>query len=650
MCGIAGLVDRSLSTDGLAALAARMAGTLVHRGPDEGQTWCDHGAGIALGFRRLAIVDLSAAGRQPMTSASGRFVIAYNGEIYNAEEMRHTLGARVPRWRGHSDTEVLLEWIALRGLRSALQAANGMFAIALWDRHERTLSLARDRMGKKPLYWWRSAGRIVFGSELRALRCHPELPQEIDPGALASYLRHGYVLHPATIHRGVAQLAPGHVVIIDAEGRGEPAPYWTLADVARTGLGKPFAGTDAEAVERLGTVLGEAVRRRLVSDVPLGAFLSGGIDSSTIVALMQRATGKPVRSFTIGFEESGFNEAPHAAAVARHIGTDHTELVVTASDALDVIPRLPEIYDEPFADSSAIPTYLVSALARRHVTVALSGDGGDELLAGYGRYVDAQRLIATADRIPGPLRRSAAGALTMLSAEGWDRLLAPMPRAVRSRLTGDRLLKLAGIAGASGDELYRALISIWPEPHAAMSPALAGAAERETALSDPALAALLPSLVPRLCYRDTLTYLPGDILTKVDRASMAVSLEARAPLLDPDVVAFAWSLPERLKFRDGEGKWLLRQLAFRLVPRPLLDRPKSGFAIPIADWLRGPLRSWAEDLLSPRSLADSGLLAADVIRRRWQEHLTGARTWSYQLWTVLMLLAWQRRHGGPRVA
>ncbi|HRD76236.1 MAG TPA: asparagine synthase (glutamine-hydrolyzing) [Hyphomicrobiaceae bacterium] len=646
MCGIAGLVDPSLSPGEIARLAERMAQSILHRGPDEGQTWVEPDAGVALAFRRLAIVDLSTAGRQPMTSDSRRYVIVYNGEIYNAEEMRRALGADVPCWRGHSDTEVLLEWIARRGIASALEKANGMFALALWDRSERRLTLARDRMGKKPLYWWRDGRRIVFGSELRALGCHPALPRGIDRSALAGYLRHGYMLHPYTIYAGVGQLPPGHVVTIGPGGGGEPQPFWSLAEVARRGRRELFAGDDAAALEELGNRLGSAVRRRLVSDVPLGAFLSGGIDSSTIVALMQQGAAAPVRTFAIGFEEDAFNEAPHAAAVARHLGTDHTELVVTAKAALDVIPRLADIYDEPFADSSAIPTCIVSALARQHVTVALSGDGGDELFAGYDRYRDAERLMRTAGRLPLPLRRLGSSAVSRLSTASLDLMIRPLPERVRRRLSGDRLKKLGAIAGHSGDELYRALISIWPDPAAVLNPDLGPVAEPASALTDTALPDLIAEPISRLAYRDARSYLPDDILTKVDRASMAVSLEARAPLLDPEVVAFAYALPERFKVRDGEAKWLLRRLAYKLVPRPLLDRPKSGFAVPIGTWLRGPLKDWADDLVSERSLRDSGLLDPAVVRTTWSEHLAGARNWSFQIWTVLMLLAWQRRHGG----
>ena len=638
MCGIAGFIDptRLGDAEGSARLARAMADTIAHRGPDEGEAWADPASGVGLGFRRLAIIDVSAAGRQPMRSASGRYTIVYNGEIYNAEDLRGELGPRAPHWRGHSDTEVLLAAIEAYGFDAALRRVIGMFAIALWDGEERRLLLARDRLGKKPLYWARAAsGAVVFGSELRALLAHPGITRTLDRDAVALYLRHGYVPHPRTIYAGISQLPPGHVA--EFSGRSQQVrAYWSLADTVAAGAREPFAGSAEEAVDALDRLLADAVRRRLVSDVPLGALLSGGIDSSTIVALMQAQSRVPVRTFAIGFGEASHDESVHARAVARHLGADHTELIVTPDMARDVIPSLPDIYDEPFADSSAIPTYLVSRLARQHVTVALSGDGGDELFSGYTRYGQAEQFERRVAALAAPIRRAGASAVRALSPETWTRLLGPLGIG----LAGDKLHKLAPMLDHTPDGFYRELISLWSAP----CEIVRGAADPPTVMSDPAVERLMPDFASRMMYRDTMMYLPDDILTKVDRASMAVSLEARAPLLDHRVVALAWSLPMSLSVRDGERKWILRRVLDRYVPRTLVDRPKAGFAVPIGAWLRGPLKAWAEDLLSAASLARDDLLEPQPIRQRWQEHLSGARNWQHQLWAVLMLEAWRRRH------
>jgi asparagine synthase (glutamine-hydrolysing) len=646
MCGIAGIHDpiSPQPADALLRLAAAMARTLIHRGPDEGQTWADGTTGTGFGFQRLAIQDVSAGGRQPMTSASGRCTIAYNGEIYSSAEMRAQLGAGVPRYRGHSDTEVLLEACEAWGVERTLPQLIGKFAFALIERDTRRLWLVRDRMGIKPLYWTRWGGGIAFASELRALRVLPGIANEIDRDTLSAYVRHAYFPNPHTVYRGVQQLPPGHFLCLEPGKAPHISPYWTLAGQVENGRANPFAGGDSEATDTLENLLTDAVRRRMIADVPLGAFLSGGYDSSTVVALMQKTAARPVRTFSIGFEDESFDEARHAKAVARHLGTDHTELYVTPKDALDVIPKLADIYDEPFADPSQIPTYLVSKLARQHVTVALSGDGGDELFAGYNRYSQADLIRRRAGLIPEVFRRAGAHAIRQVSPGAWDRFFALAPARLRIPAAGDKLYKLADVAAADPDAFYMKLVSCWQDPGAVVS----GAHEPMTAVSDPRITAFMPDFVDRMQYRDTLTYLPDDILAKVDRASMAVSLEARVPLIDHRVVAFAWSLPQHFKLRQGERKWLLRQVLYRHVPPHLVDRPKMGFGVPIDRWLRGPLRDWAEDLLDEQRLKEGGLIDPVPVRARWAEHLSGRRNWQYSLWTILMLEAWRRRWQGTQ--
>ena len=641
MCGITGFWTRGRGTVTSAdETIARMAGALKHRGPDDGQVWADAAAGIHLGFRRLAIQDISAAGAQPMPSASGRFVCCYNGEIYNVEALRGELSPAAGNWRGHSDTEVMLAGFEAWGLERTLERIAGMFAIALWDRQERTLMLARDRLGKKPLYWCLAGDTLLFGSELRALRAHSSFRGDLNRDAIALYLRHGCFPHPHTVYRNVQQLAPGQMLRLGPSGEPRIESFWRLADVVEAGQAKPFAGTDTEAIDALDDRLRLAVRERMVSDVPLGAFLSGGYDSSLVVALMQRLSAKPVRTFSIGFHEAGYDEARHAKAVAAHLGTDHTELYVTSTEAQAVIPRLPDIYDEPFADASQIPTYLVAQMARRDVTVAVSGDGGDEVFAGYNRYAQAARFDRHASHIPKPLRQAAAAGIGLFSPPAWDRAAKVLPSRLRPALLGDKLHKLAGAVTEDGDGFYHRLVSQWDDVASVMP----GSSEPMTAARDPSLVGAVPDFVARMQYRDTLTYLPDDILTKVDRASMAVSLEARAPLLDHRVVAFAWSLPMHMKLRGGEKKWLLRQLLYRHVPEALVDRPKMGFGVPIDSWLRGPLRDWAENLLSERHLRESGVFLPGPVRARWHQHLSGTRNWQYALWPVLMFEAWLDRY------
>jgi len=613
-----------------------MTESLRHRGPDDGGVWLDEAAGLAFGHRRLSILDLSPAGHQPMLSADGRFCIAYNGEVFNHAELRAELEAEGCRFQGHSDTEIILEAMAIWGVEATVKRLIGMFAIALWDRRDRRLVLARDRLGIKPLYWGRFGGLWLFGSELKALRAHPDWTPRLHRPAIAGFLRHNCVPAPLTAYERVFKLEPGWLLTIESEGEGEPVHtrYWDAREVAKAGIADRLQGSDAELADRLEALLKDAVGRRMVADVPVGAFLSGGIDSTVVAALMQAQAPGQVRTFSVGFESGGFDEAPYAAAVARHLGTQHTELYATGQDALDIVPKLAEWFDEPFADSSQIPTYLVSALTRKHVTVALSGDGGDELFAGYNRHRLAARMGPFLSAVPLSLRKWAGSALCRLPA-GLDRRLAalPIPQA------GDKLRKLGGILSSEDtDAMYRRLVSHW-EPGQLMP----GTPEPDTVLFDRSLRHEIPDPVERMQFLDLVTYLPDDILTKVDRASMAVALEARVPLLDHRLVEFSWRLPPDVKMRGGTGKWLLRQVLYRHVPKPLMDRPKMGFGVPLAEWLRGPLRDWAENLLDENRLRQAGLLDAATVRRYWAEHLSGARNLEYQLWDILMLEAWRDR-------
>jgi asparagine synthase (glutamine-hydrolysing) len=695
MCGFLGFLggvagmdgDEALRQGSEQALLCRMSDTLIHRGPDDGGYWSDSEQRIGLGHRRLSIVDLSSAGHQPMVSASGRYVISFNGEIYNHLDLRKELdgvdcraslamtdtGAGVttgwiaasampPRndevvvssrgqhgrgdpvtWRGHSDTETLLAGIEAWGLEATLKKSIGMFAIALWDRQTRTLTLARDRMGEKPLYYgWQGGGNervFLFGSELKALKAHPAFAADIDRGALCLLLRHNYIPAPYSIYQGIAKLEPGCLLSVSL---AQPEPriwkYWDVVEVARAGVTKPFAGTPEQAVDALEVLAKDAVRQQMMADVPLGAFLSGGIDSSTVVALMQAQSSRPVKTFTIGFNEAGYNEAVRAKAVARHLGTEHTELYVTPKQAMEVIPRLPGLYCEPFADSSQIPTFLVSQLAKQHVTVSLSGDAGDELFCGYNRYQITENLWRKLTLVPAPLRALVAKGITAFSPTTWDSLAGIIPGAGRYTALGDKLHKGAGVlASTTVDELYLGMVSHLRNP----SEWVIGGQEPATHLTG--LRHDLGGLndVERMMALDAISYLPDDILVKLDRAAMGVSLESRVPFLDHRIVEFAWSLPLGYKLRDGHTKWALRQVLYRHVPKELIERPKMGFGIPLHDWLRGPLRDWAESLLDENRLKREGYFHPAPIRQMWAEHLLGNRNWANHLWGVLMFQAWQ---------
>lgn len=600
MCGLTGFVSPVAPADEMLRTVRRMCETLAHRGPDDAGEWVDAEAGVAIGFRRLAIIDLSPAGHQPMTSPSGRYVVTLNGEIYNFEDLRRELDAQ---WRGHSDTEVMAAAFEAWGVEGAVKRFNGMFAIAVWDRRLRRLHLIRDRMGVKPLYYGFAGRTLVYGSELKALRQHPDFDARIDRDALNLFLRFMYVPAPYSIYEGISKLMPGTILTFDPATRETSTTvYWSVHEAAVRGTANRFRGSEEEASRQLESLLRDAVRIRMVADVPLGVFLSGGVDSSAVTAMIQAESATPVRSFSIGFADAAYNEAPFAAAVARHLGTDHTELIMTADDVVNVIPRLPSMYDEPFADSSQIPTHLVAALARKHVTVTLSGDGGDELFGGYRRYFIGQRVLRTLGAIPSPLR-SPLG-----------RLLAAIP--------GRRAGKVARTFRANDpDALYFELVSHWPVGKNPIR-------ETNPPITDP---------IERMMFFDQVSYLPDDILAKVDRASMAASLEAREPLLDYRLVEFAWTLPLSMKVRAGRGKRVLRRVLNRYVPEALIERPKMGFGMPLETWLRGRLRDWAESLLDPSAIR---LIDPAPVRAKWEEHLAGKSDWQYHLWAVLMLQAW----------
>jgi asparagine synthase (glutamine-hydrolysing) len=615
-----------------------MCDAIVHRGPDDSGEWIDDECGVALGFRRLSIIDVSQAGHQPMLSASGRFVITFNGEIYNFEDLRRELreAGAAPSFRGHSDTEVMLAAFEAWGVEASVKRFNGMFAIALWDRERRRLHLIRDRMGVKPMYYGFGRRTFLYGSELKALRQHPDFIGTIDRGALHLFLRFTYVPAPYSIYEGIRKLMPGTILTFDPSTRGtETTVYWSARDAAFHGSTHQFQGSEDDAANELETLLRDSVRIRMVSDVPLGVFLSGGIDSSIVTAMMQAQSAVPIRTFTVGFKETAYDEAPYAAAVARHLGTDHTELYMSTDDALSVIPKLPAIYDEPFADSSQIPTHLVSMLARRHVTVSLSGDGGDELFGGYTRYFLGQKTFRSLSKLPRALRPIVGRALTMFPPHVWNRLLAVggplLPRSLRRR-PGERIHKVARVLTANDlDSMYFELVSHWLN-------IVRDAPPHEAPVMISRDWPPLTDVVERMMYFDQVSYLPDDILTKVDRASMAVSLEAREPLLDYRLVEFAWTLPLSMKVHNGQGKHVLRRVLDRYVPPHLIDRPKMGFGLPLETLLRGQLRDWAESLLDPAALRPFFDVAP--IRAKWNDHLAGKGEWKQHIWAVLMFQAW----------
>ena len=637
MCGIAGLVDLKRQLDGneLALQAKRMADSLYHRGPDTGGQWTDAPSGIALAFRRLAIIDLTPSGHQPMVSTDGRFAIVYNGEVYNYQELRQQLLDDGCQFRGTSDTEVILEAFGHWGVEATVKHLIGMFAIALWDCEERRLWLIRDRMGIKPLYFGTVGDRFLFASELKALRAVDGWQAEIDRDAIAGFLRFNYIPSPRSIYKNVFKLPPGSLLSLRPGKDPVVERYWTMADVIRQ---ERTEVTDDWAVGAAEGLMRDAIRRRMVADVPLGALLSGGVDSTTVAALMQAESPKPIRTFTVGFENAAYDEAEDARAVAAHIGSDHTELYLSANRARDLIPQLPDWYDEPFADSSALPTRLVSQLARKDVTVALSGDGGDEVFFGYNRYIAAEDAWRRMSGMSGWRRRLFAAAAESLSVGAWDRLAGMIPAERRPRMLGDKMHKLAAVFRQPDENsIYRRLVSQWPDPAVFIT-------EGEESIGEMwRTAEQLGDFAERMAYLDTVTYLPDDILTKVDRASMSVSLEVRVPLIDHRLVEFAWTLPKRMRIRGSTTKWLLRQVCYRHVPQALIDRPKMGFAIPLDGWLRGPLYEWAEAQFDEKRLTEDGLFDPSAVRRAWEDFLDGKGNAQHGIWGLLQAQAWLER-------
>lgn len=651
MCGISGFIRSSKDMNGaeLRSLNQVMCDTLTHRGPDDAGYWEDTHRGVALAQRRLSIIDLSPEGHQPMISADERYILTFNGEIYNFQDIRKQLEPLNHPFRGHSDTEVLLAAIQHWGIEKTLQTAKGMFAFALWDRKNATLMLARDHMGKKPLYFGHAGHDFVFASELKAIAVHPDFRKDLNRDALALFMRHNYVPAPWSIYQGIFKLMPGSMIVLDFSGsipKGTDLlervkPYWSLHDQAQKAQDDPFSGSFDEASAALEECLNSAVAQRMIADVPLGAFLSGGVDSSLIVALMQAQSDQKVKTYSIGFEEAEFDETQHAAAVAQHLGTDHTTFTVRADETRDVIPTLADVYDEPFADMSQIPTLHVCRLARQNAVVALSGDGGDESFAGYHRYREAGVIARKILGIPSIVRKPLSGVIQAASPALWDKALWPVRGALKKmsgrEITGHRLHIASAFLGAKNyDDIYHVMMSHWKNPERIVL----GGQDIGGPINDPALCSNFADPIHRSMLYDSLAYLPDDILVKVDRASMAHSLEVRAPLLDKDVVEFAWGLPLSYKYQDGNSKRILKDILARHVPSSITERPKQGFGVPMAVWLRGPLRDWAESYLSEDALKAHGMFDPAPIRAMWAEHLSGTRDWNYYLWDVLMAQAW----------
>jgi len=648
MCGLNGFFSTQVSSYNTANIIKEMNAALHNRGPDAEGSWQDDAFGLVLGHRRLAIQDLSPAGEQPMHSACSQYVLVFNGEIYNHLQLRRQLvqeGLTI-NWRGHSDTETILACFVAWGIKRTLKAITGMFAIALWDRFNKVLTLARDRMGEKPLYWGWQGNSLYFSSELKGIKAHPEFTADINRDSIALLLRHNCIPAPYSIYKGIQKLRAGHwlqlpLKELENSKKSQPQAYWSLNDIVESGLSDPFTGSPEQAVDALESTLMSSIASQMLSDVPLGAFLSGGIDSSTVVALMQAQSLRPVKTFTIGFDDTGYNEAKHAKAVAKHIGTEHTELYIDPKDAQSVIPKLSSIYCEPFSDSSQIPTFLVSQLARQQVTVALSGDGGDELFGGYNRYLMAQQVLSNNRKLPKPIRKMIANGLVTLSPSRWDAVfntLAPIiPSRLRLRTPGDKAHKLAGVLDIDNEhDCYHKLTSHWQDP----TSIVIGAKEPLTLITDTNAWPQTDSFQHAMMAMDAQTYMTDDILVKVDRAAMANSLETRVPMLDHHVIELAWRMPLDYKIRNGEGKWLLKQVLFRHVPKTLIERPKMGFGIPLHDWLRDSLRDWAEALLNESLLKQQGYFHPAPIRKMWEDHLSGIRNHQDNLWSILMFQAW----------
>ena len=645
MCGIAGFWRDSndKSTDWLKEIAKNMADTLLHRGPDDCGTWVDQEVGVAFGHRRLSIIDVTDHGHQPMLSSNGGYVIIYNGEVYNFQELRQQLEKLGHRFEGHSDTEVMLAAFVQWGVEASVKKFNGMFAFAVWDRLDRRLWLARDRIGEKPLYYGVQNGTLFFASELKAIRANPEFKPEIERDTLASFLRFSYVPAPYSIYKGINKLLPGHFICLKSptDGTGSQ-PYWSLDKVMKNGSNNPFTCSEEDAADELEIRLKKTVKSRMVSDVPLGAFLSGGIDSSTVVALMQSQSDRPVNTFTIGFHEQGFNEAVYAKKVAQHLGTNHTELYASPQEAMDVISKLPEMYDEPFADSSQIPTHLISTLARQHVTVAISGDGGDELFAGYNRYLIAEKLWKVAGRIPNVLKNRTADLMAGVAPESveqfYRKLEIILPQKMKVSLPTEKFYKLAHAlrATATPKAIYKRIVSIIHSPEQLLT----SGNELVTVLDDSTSWEKIDDTVLTMVYLDLMTYHPDDILQKVDRAAMSVGLEIRVPYLDHNLVEFIMSLPLKMKIRNGSSKWILKQVLYRHLPQELMDRPKMGFAVPVGDWIKESMREWTEDLISKKRIEKEGYFNSKAVDELWRQHLSGKFNRGHELWNILMFQSW----------
>jgi len=655
MCGITGIFG-NLRKDELAISVQKMSSTLTHRGPDDAGTWINEESGIAFGHQRLSIVDLSSVGHQPMMSPCGRFSVIFNGEIYNHLQLRDKLNASAYKqsWKGHSDTETLVSAFSQWGIEKTLEQLVGMFAIAVWDTRIKKLYLIRDRFGEKPLYYGWSNNTFLFGSELKALRSYKGFNNEIDRNVLSLYMQYMYVPSPYSIFKDVYKLDPGCILEIDDSGKVQPPEqitssvfnakgisikqWYSLSKIAKNSQNN-LIEDENEAIELLEKTLLESVQSQLISDVPLGAFLSGGIDSSVIVSLMQKVSKNPVKTFTIGFEESAFNEAIYAKDVAKHLGTDHHELYITASDAIEVIPSLPTLYDEPFADSSQIPTYLVSQLAHQSVTVSLSGDAGDELFGGYNRYLWGSRVWNKVKWIPPNLRSIVGGVIQKLPVSEWDKLGHSLPNKYRVSSMGDKAHRMAHRLKTvkNLDDMYHSLVT---EGYREESLVINDGLVLETKLDNYNIISSISESEQRMMLWDSLTYLPDDILTKVDRAAMGVSLETRIPFLDHRVAELAWRLPLEMKIKNGEGKWPVRQVLYKYVPRELIERPKAGFAVPVGQWIRGPLREWASDLLDEKRIQREGYFNPKLVKELWEQHLSGRHDWTPRLWAILMFQAW----------
>jgi len=643
MCGFSGFIYKKKIPDNAVNILKNMGNAITHRGPDSSGEWINEEYQLGFSHRRLAIVDLSPAGHQPMKSQTGTFVISFNGEIYNHLDLRCELEKIVTcHWQGHSDTETLLAGFEVWGIRETIEKSIGMFAFSVWDNKQKILTLGRDRLGEKPLYYGWQNKTFLFGSELKTLRAHPDFESEINRDAITLQLRHSYIPAPYSIYTGIKKLLPGCLLRLNIETFEEVIDeYWSINQVCKEGKRKQFTGTAKEAVNELETILKKSIKQQMMADVPLGAFLSGGIDSSLIVALMQSQSTIPVKSFSIGFNEDGYNEAVHAKAVARHLGTEHTELYVTPEEAMAVIPKLASLYDEPFSDSSQIPTFIVAQMAKEHVTVSLSGDAGDEIFCGYNRYIMTNRLWGKLSKIPKIIRFVSAGVIRFIPIRYWNRFNKVLPSKMKMSNLGDKMHKAATVLTANSvNDLYKGLVSHWQNPE----DIVINAKEPKTALNDISRTPSLENNIAQMMALDSISYLPDDILTKVDRACMGVSLEGRVPFLNHKVVEFAWRLPLEYKLRKGNAKWCLKEILYKHIPRSLIERPKMGFGVPIDEWLRGPLKEWASALLNEDRLTKEGFFDPKPICKMWKEHLSGRYNWQDQIWDILMFQAWYEKN------